>query len=82
MPLELDVGGQSQSSAVNPEEKGTRYPSYRKLGGAYGRSGRMQKYLASTGIRTPYRQTHSRSFRGGGGLFALSSVVSTLNDWT
>jgi len=39
----------------------TRYPLYRRLGGQQGRSGRVRKNLAGTGIRTPDRPPRSQS---------------------
>jgi hypothetical protein len=39
----------------------TRYPLHRRLGGPHGRSGQVRKYLAPTGIRSPYSQTRSQS---------------------
>ena len=39
--------------------KDTRYLSYRGLVGYQERPGRMRKYLATTGIRTPDRPSHS-----------------------
>ena len=41
--------------------KESRYPLYRGLGGPQGRSGRLQKNLASTGIRSPDRPVRSES---------------------
>ena len=39
----------------------TRYPLYRRLGGPVGRSGRVRKCLAPTGIRSPNRPARSES---------------------
>jgi len=40
----MEVGGQRHSPAALPPGK-TRYPSYRRLGGPKGRSGRVRKIL-------------------------------------
>ena len=56
----MGVGGQLHSLAALRPGK-TRYPLYSRLGGPQGRSGRMRKNLATTGIRSPDRQSRSES---------------------
>jgi len=51
---ELDgVGGQHHAPAALPPGK-TRHPSYRRLGGPNGRSGRVRKISPSPGLLTFY----------------------------
>ena len=45
----MAVGGQHHTPAALPPEK-TRYLMYRRLGGPQGRSGRVRKNLAPTGL--------------------------------
>ena len=55
------VGGQRHAPAALLLGK-ARYPSYRRLGGTQGRSGRVQKISPPpTGIRSPDRQARSES---------------------
>ena len=54
------VGGQSHAPAAPPPGE-TRYPSYRRLGGLEGRSGRVRKISPPTGIRSPDRPVRSES---------------------
>src|SRR5215472_14194103 len=54
------MGGQRHAVAALPPGK-TRYPLCRRLGGPQGRSGRVRKNLAPTGIRSPDRPAHSQS---------------------
>jgi hypothetical protein len=61
----LDLGtrrGWVISTTPRPLYPGkTRYPLYRRLGGPQGRSGRVLKNLAPTGIRSPDRSARSQS---------------------
>ena len=64
----LGMGGQRHAPAVLPPGR-TRYPLYRTLGGAQGRSGRVRKNLTPTGIRSPDHPARSEclyrlSYRG------------------
>jgi len=54
------VGGQRHAPAVLPLGR-TRYPLYRRLGGAQGRSGRVRKISPPTGIRSPDRPARGES---------------------
>jgi hypothetical protein len=58
----LDWGGWStpRPGRFTPGKE-TRYPSYRRLSGPQGRSGRLQKISPPTGIRSPDRPTRSES---------------------
>jgi hypothetical protein len=58
--LEGGCGSASCTSRSLPLVK-TRCPLYRRLGGPQGRSGHVQKISPPTGIRSPYRPTHSQS---------------------
>jgi len=62
------VGGQRHAPAALPPEK-TRYPTYRRLGGPRGRSGRVRKISSPTGIRSPDRPARIKS------LYRLSYPV-------
>jgi hypothetical protein len=53
------VSGQQHNPAALYSWGKTRYPSYRRLGGPQGRSGRAEN-LAPTGIRSPDRPAHSQ----------------------
>ena len=57
---QIGVGGQRHAPAASPPGK-IRYPLYRRLVGPEGRSGRVRKNLASTGIRSPDRPARSKS---------------------
>jgi len=58
----MGVGGQRNAPAALLLGK-TRYPLYRRLGGAQGRSGRAEN-LVLTGIRSPDRPTRGESLYG------------------
>jgi len=55
-------GGWSTPSSIRfIQEKDTRYPLYRRLGGPQGRSGRVRKISPTTGIRSPNRPARNES---------------------
>jgi hypothetical protein len=56
----MEVGDQHHAPAALSPGK-TRYPLCRRLGGPQGRSGRVRKSRAPTGIRSPDRPTRSES---------------------
>jgi len=66
LSLTLDGGGSSKPSPGRfTPGKGTRYPSYRRLGGAEGRSGRvMQISPPPLGIRLPTFQAEASRYNG------------------
>jgi hypothetical protein len=54
------VGGQRHAPPASSKGK-TRYPSYRRLGGLKGRSGRVRKISPPTGFRSPDRPARNES---------------------
>jgi hypothetical protein len=52
------VGGQRHAPDALPLGN-TQYPSYRRLGGPQGRSGRVRKISSPTGFRSPDRSARS-----------------------
>ena len=61
LTLGLDeVGAERDAPAVLPPEK-NRYPSYRRVGGPQGRSGRVRKISPPTAFDSPGRPARSES---------------------
>jgi hypothetical protein len=58
----MGVGGQCHALAALPPGKETRYPSYRKLGGAQGCSGWVRKISSPTGFNSRTIQPKARHY--------------------